>query len=111
MVKGIGVDIESIQRFKESYQDEHFLHLIFTEREIAYCRGKKEPYLSFAGKFCSKEAVVKASEKKLNLKSIEILNDQSGKVKVFIDGKIHPKIHCSISHTTDYAVAFVVIER
>ncbi|MDP3734729.1 MAG: holo-ACP synthase [Nanoarchaeota archaeon] len=111
MITGIGVDIESAQRFKESYQDEHFINLIFTKQEIAYCNTKKEPYVSFAGKFCAKEAVIKASEQKRNMKSIEILNDDSGKVKVSIDGHENKHIFCSISHTSDYAVAFVIINK
>lgn len=111
MIKGIGVDIESSQRFKESAADDHFMNLIFTEKEIRYCNHKKEPYISFAGKFCAKEAVIKAIDQKLSMKAIEILNDESGKVTVFIDGEPKKDIFCTISHTSDYAVAFVVIDQ
>ncbi len=108
---GVGVDIEEVGRFKDSYQDQHFIKLIFTEKEIEYCQSKKEPYISFAGKFCAKEAVIKASDEKLGMKDIEILNDASGKIKVFIKREENKTINCSISHTKDYAVSFVVISK
>ena len=107
----LGVDIEAVERFKESYQDDHFINLIFTKQEIAYCMQKKEPYISFTGKFCAKEAVIKASNEKLAMKDIEILNSESGKINVVIKGKETPQINCSISHTKDYAVSFVVINE
>ena len=72
---------------------------------------KKEPYISFTGKFCAKEAVIKASNEKLAMKDIEILNKKSGKLKVLIKGRENSAIQCSISHTNDYAVAFVVINN
>ena len=106
----VGVDIEEVGRFKESYKDDHFIRLIFTDREIDYCNKKKEPYISFAGKFCAKEAVVKAYDQKLTMKEIEVINDSSGKVKIFIKGQEDDMIKCSISHTKDYAVSFVVVK-
>lgn len=110
MISGIGVDIESITNFKKSYKDKHFLDLIFTKEEIKYCQSKKEPYISFAGKFCAKEAVIKAHNKKILIKNIEIINLKSGKIIVKINGRINNKIKCSISHKEDYAVSFVTIE-
>ena len=116
---GVGVDIESVHRFKENYKDEHFLNLIFTEREITYCNQKKEPYISFAGKFCAKEAVIKASKEKIGIKEIEIISEdisennerKVGKPRVVVKGKEESTIKCSISHTDKYAVAFVVKEE
>jgi len=106
----VGVDIEKIRRFKDSCQDQHFISSIFTEKEVEYCQGKKEPYISFTGKFCAKEAVIKATSKNLRMKDIEILHHPSGEIKVLIKGEEDQAIKCSISHTDDYAVSFVVIE-
>lgn len=106
-----GVDIESVARFKSLYTNENFINIIFTKEEIDYCMGKSEPYISFAGKFCAKEAVLKAVSNKLAMKEIEILNSPSGKPCVFIHGKQQDHISCSISHTEEYAVAFVVVEE
>src|SRR3989338_5418290 len=101
MIAGIGIDIEAVARFKESYTDPYFLRLIFTPGEIEYCQRKHEPYISFAGKFCAKEAVIKASTERLQAKEIEILNEDSGKITVSVKGQAAPHIVCSISHTED----------
>jgi len=111
MILGTGVDIEEIKRFKDSWKDKNFLGLIFTDREIEYCNNKKEPYVSFAGKFCVKEAVIKALDKNINIKEIEVINSENGKPEVYISGKKNNKIHCSVSHSKEYAMAFVVLEK
>lgn len=111
MILGVGVDIESIKKFKKVSKDKNFLGLIFTEREIKYCQSKKEPYISLAGKFCAKEAVIKAHGKKIPMKKIEIINLESSKLAVKINGKENKKIKSSISHVEDYAIAFAVINK
>ena len=110
MVSGIGVDIESIKRFKKSCSNKRFLNLIFTDLEIKYCKNKSNPYINFAGKFCAKEAVIKASKKGISMRDIEILNSESGKIRVLVNGKYKKNMHISISHTKEYAVAFAVID-
>ena len=109
MIRGIGVDIEAVARFRESCKDPHFLRLIFTEDEMEYCQKKNDPAISFAGKFCAKEAVVKASAVPLKIKDIEIRNKPTGKISLFIHGKESPNTLCTISHTEEYALAFVII--
>ncbi len=111
MIIGTGVDIEKVSRFKDHYEDKHFIELIFSPSEIAYCMSKQEPYISFAGKFCAKEAVIKALPDTISIKDIEIINQESGKVKVRIKGEERTSIHCSISHTPEYAIAYVVVEQ
>ena len=92
-------------------ENENFINIIFTKKEIDYCRAKSEPYISFAGKFCAKEAVLKAVNTKLGMKEVEIINSSSGKPFVYIKGKKKNNISCSISHTEEYAVAFVVVNK
>ena len=111
MILGVGVDIEEVKRFKESYKDSQFTNLLFTKGEKEYCRKKKEPYIHLAGKFCAKEAVIKAYHKTVRIKDIEVVNSASGKVFIRIDGKEQRKIRCSISHTENHAIAFVLIEK
>ena len=106
-----GVDIESVKRFKSLYTNKRFINIIFTKKEIDYCMAKSEPYISFAGKFCAKEAVVKAVTTKLEMKDIEIINSSSRKPVVYIKGKRKNNISCSISHTEEYAVAFVIVNN
>ena len=110
MITGIGIDLEVIERFRKACTDDHFLNLIFTKREIAYCRRKKEPPISFAGKFCAKEAVIKSCKEKIAMKDIEIRNSPSGKLQIYLRGKREPSVLCSISHTEEYALALAIID-
>ncbi|HZM61314.1 MAG TPA: holo-ACP synthase [Vicinamibacterales bacterium] len=59
---GSGMDATEIGRIAEAitrYGD-HFLRKVFTEGEIAYCRGKRDASPSFAARFAAKEAAMKA---------------------------------------------------
>jgi len=103
----IGIDIEKTSRF--SLQNKkNFFSLLFTKREIEQCKEKKEPHIAYAGKFCAKEAVIKAFEGKIDMKQIEILNTPEGKPEVYISGEKRSDIKCSISHTEENAIAFVL---
>jgi holo-[acyl-carrier protein] synthase len=109
MILGTGVDIELLKRFKNN--NKNFYELIFTEREIDYCNKKKNPHISYAGKFCAKESIIKAFGKKMHPKEIEIINDLEGKPEVYIKGKLNKNVKCSISHAGEYAIAYAVIEN
>ena len=111
MISGIGADIEDVKSFRKNYRDAGFINLLFTGREKAYCMKQKDPYIHFAGKFCAKEAVIKACRKKVPIRDIEVINSASGKVSIYIRGSVQPNIHCSISHTRTTAMAFVVAEK
>jgi holo-[acyl-carrier protein] synthase len=59
---GVGLDATEIERVAnmiERYGD-RFLHRVFTEGEIAYCRARRDFASSFAARFAAKEAVMKA---------------------------------------------------
>ena len=56
--KGIGVDVEDIQAFPV---DNHvFIQRNFTEKEREYCNSRPNPHASLTGRWCAKEAVIKA---------------------------------------------------
>jgi holo-[acyl-carrier protein] synthase len=107
---GIGVDIEDISRFRERDfgQNKNFYKRIFTEGEIAYCLRKKDPYPSFAVRFCAKEAYMKASHTPIkNYRDIEVIIKSNRPVIKWKGGE-----HLvSLSHNKDKAVAFVVIQK
>ena len=109
MIKSIGVDIEDVKDFKKIIKDNKIINNLFTKREINYCNKKKEPWISFTGKFCAKEALIKAYKKNIEIKNIEILNKKNSKLAVLINGKEMKNIKCSIAHTKDKAIAFVII--
>ena len=72
-------------------------------------KSKMEPHLSFAGKFCAKEAVIKLLDKSIEMKSIEILNNRNGKPEIYIKGIKKDNIKCSISHSNTYAIAIAMM--
>lgn len=52
-------EIDRVASMIERYGD-RFVHRIFTEGEIAYCRRKRNSAESFAARFAAKEAAMKA---------------------------------------------------
>lgn len=115
-----GTDIIEIDRIKDAIKSDTFIKKIFTEKEIEYCEGKKDParIQSYAARFAAKEAIFKAISKVLLLdygmewKSIEILKEETGRpyVNLKIDNikKQNLKIDVSLSHIKDCAVATAV---
>jgi phosphopantetheine--protein transferase-like protein len=110
MAKGVGVDIESVKRIGLACKSERFLKRWFSEAERRYCLAKSQPHLSLAGRFCAKEAVVKALAGKVTIEDVEILNCSSGEPEVRIKKKKRKDVKVSISHTEEYAVAFALAE-
>ena len=116
-----GTDIIEIDRIKKSIErsEERFLHLIYTQKEIAYCESKRNAkYSHYAGRFAAKEAIFKAVSSLLTdkytitWKDAQIVNDKNGNPKVeFLNIKFDEieSIDVSISHCREYAVATVII--
>lgn len=114
-----GVDIVNINRIKKilNNKKEKFYEKIFTKREIEYIVKKRHKATTVAGNFAAKEAVSKALGTGIGAvgwKDIEILREDSGRPYIHfrnqevIDKFKIKEIQISISHETDYAVAFVV---
>ncbi len=123
MVKGIGVDIIDIPRVKKMVDKEsRFFEKVFSETEIRYCRSKYREEVHFAARFAAKEAFFKAMgtgwRYGMRWQDISVENDELGKPEIKLSGKTlenfeknrFKHIHLSISHTKEYAVAFVTIE-
>jgi holo-[acyl-carrier protein] synthase len=126
MVKGIGTDIVAIKRLAEciaKYGD-RFLKKVFTEPEIRQSRNKANPAVHFAGQWAAKEAFFKAlppaCQPVAEWKSVQILtSDDSGRPEIAVcssllrdqlAGEGISSFRISISHETDYAVAFALLE-
>ena len=112
----IGVDIIEISRIEDGLQrfGHVFLDRIYTQKEIE-CYKDKLP--SLAARFSGKEAVIKALDAPgISPRDIEILSSPDGKPLVTLYGKAKEKaealgitmLDISLSHSRDYAVAFVV---
>lgn len=121
MIFGIGTDIIEIERIETAIKrNTKFLEKMFTEREIELFKDRNFKNETIAGSFCVKEAVSKALGTGIRgfaFKDIEVLRDSLGKPEVILGDKITNiinnklKVHASISHNNDTAIAFVVIEE
>jgi len=116
----IGVDIIEIKRIQEAVErwGERFLQRVYTGTELD--RYRHNP-ASLAVRFAGKEAVWKAlgtREHGIGWKDIEILAESNGKPLVNLYGNAKEyagniglkELAISLSHSRDYAVAFVVGE-
>ena len=116
-----GVDIIEIPRIQQVLDryGQRFLKRVFTPDEIAYCRGRAP---NLAGRFAAKEATMKAlgtGVRGVNWKDIEVVRAESGAPSVKLHGRAEQRaerlhvgeISLSISHSREYAVAFVVAQR
>lgn len=114
---GIGVDIEKICRFenKTLENDKYFLKSIFTDAELEYSFSDTKSAQHLCARFCAKEATIKAlcslDFNSIPLNNIEILNNENGVPKLKIKNYENLKTKLSLSHTTDNAIAFVLIDR
>lgn len=70
--------------------------------------SKKNPYQHFAVRFCAKEAAIKALQnRKFDLKEIEVVLQNNIPSLVLPNGQT---ANVSLSHTTKYAVAVVLVD-
>ncbi len=125
MIAGIGTDIVEIERIQRSIEKhgQAFLEEVFTSNEIEYCQQKANPYESFAARFAAKEAFFKAigTGWRYNFKfpEVEVQKDDKGAPFIVLNGAVKEyyqelsiqSIHVSLSHTKQYAQAFVILEK
>jgi holo-[acyl-carrier protein] synthase len=125
VIVSIGIDIVEVYRINETIQrTPRFVERVYTARERLYCESKGAASAqSFAARFAAKEAFLKALKTgwrgKITWHDMEILNDAQGVPSLTIYGEARDllekmgadRIHLSISHTTDHAVAQVILEK
>ena len=113
-----GVDIIEIPRIRRVFEQygERFLHRIYTDREIAYCRGRA-PQL--ASRFAAKEATMKAlgtGVRGIRWRDIEVVRGRGQAPRIELHGTAQARadrlgltdIALSLSHSREFAVASVV---
>ena len=123
-ILGIGTDIVSVDRIKNSIKNKNFIKRVFNKKEIFKCKNVKTKTNCFAKRFAAKEAFSKALgtgiSKGINLNEIVVLNKKSGKPYIYLIGKtkkiLSQKfkgkksiISLSLSDEKKFAVAFVTI--
>ncbi|ANB62347.1 holo-ACP synthase [Anoxybacteroides amylolyticum] len=115
MIIGVGIDIIELARIEKFIAKEKFIARILTEREktlLARLSGRRKVEF-LAGRFAAKEAYAKALGtgigKEVSFQDIEVINDEYGKPAIV--SPTEHQVHVSISHSQEYAVAQVIIER
>lgn len=125
MILGTGIDIIEVSRIAASYEKfgERFLNRILHPAEIAYCTTQKNPAPFLAARFAAKEAISKAFGTgigaELGWQDMEVRKKQSGEPYVVLHEKGlillkergANRLHLSISHTVQHAVATAILER
>ena len=124
-VIGIGVDVIECARIQHSMErfGDRFLHRVFTAGEIEYSMSMKFPERHLAARFAGKEAVAKAFGtgigKSMGWRNIDIRKRESGEPFLVFTGPTEAyaaergvmSALITLSHTENYAVACVVLER
>ena len=124
MIVGTGIDIVEVPRIAAAVErfGERFLNRVFTPDEIRYCRSKQNAMERFAARFAAKEAGFKAIgtgwRHGVTWKDIEVGREPGGRPTVCYSGRAaefaarlgmrHDSL--SLSHTTENAIAHVILE-
>ena len=94
MIYGIGVDLVKVARIERvlARYGDRFCARVFTEREIAYCRGKSWAAAGFAMRFAAKEAFSKAlgvglRKGGIRWREVEVIPNPLGKPEIFVSGR------------------------
>lgn len=123
MISGLGIDSVQVDRIRKASKrwGKSFLKRLFTDREIAYCLGHKNPYPSLAARFAAKEALIKALDAKALWKwrNMEVMRMKSGKPTISLTGEATryakrqsvKSFQVSLTHDADRATAVVLAVR
>ena len=91
IIFGIGTDIVSTDRIKNSLKNKIFLKRVFNEKEILKCKKVNNSFNCFAKRFAAKEAFSKALgtgiSNGISFNEIIVLNKKSGKPYISLIGK------------------------
>lgn len=109
------IEIDRIQRVLERWGD-RFLRRIYTVEEASYCRGRAQ---NLAARFAAKEAAMKAlgtGLRGVGWRDIEVVRNEAGAPSLVLHGRARVRAEAlgvrelalSLSHSRNYAVAFVV---
>ncbi len=126
MIVSIGIDIIEVARVREVLgRTPRFRERVFTARERAYCdsRGGLVAAQHYAARFAAKEAALKALRTGWSggvaWHDVEVFSHESGqpallfhnRARELFDRSGATHAHLSLSHTSEHAVAQVILER
>jgi holo-[acyl-carrier protein] synthase len=125
MIISIGIDIIEVARIREVLlRTPRFRERVFTTAERAYCDSRGAVAAQhYAARFAAKEAALKALQTGwrggISWQDVEIASRDSGapylvlhdSVKDLFDKSRATAAHLSMSHTSEHAIAQVILER
>jgi holo-[acyl-carrier protein] synthase len=125
VIISIGVDIIEVRRVRETIErTPRFAQRVFTAAERAYCESRGAVAAQhYAARFAAKEAALKALQTGwsggISWQDVEVAAKESGAPLILFHGRARElyeqsganAAHLSISHTTEHAIAEVVLEK
>ena len=125
MIISIGIDIIEVSRVRETIErTPRFAERVFTEAERAYCESRGAVAAQhYAARFAAKEAALKALQTGwsggISWQDVEVSAKDSGAPLILFHGRAlelyeqtgATSAHISIAHTTEHAIAEVILER
>ena len=125
MIVSIGIDIIEVRRVREVLvRTPRFAERVFTSAERTYCDGRGAVAAEhYAARFAAKEAALKALQTGwsggIAWQDVEISAKESGAPLLIFHGRVRElyeksgatAAHLSMSHTSEHAIAEVVLER
>ncbi|HEU4509825.1 MAG TPA: holo-ACP synthase [Pyrinomonadaceae bacterium] len=125
MIVSIGIDIIEVARIREVLlRTPRFAERVFTQAERNYCDSRGVVSAQhYAARFAAKEAALKALQTGwrggISWQDIEVSSRESGAPYLIFTGHVlevferfgATATHLSISHTSEHAIAQVVLER
>lgn len=125
MILGIGVDIIEISRLRHALErsKDRFLQRVFTPEEQQFCAGHRDPAPHYAARFAAKEALFKALgtgwAQGVTWLDAEVRREHLGAPVLVLHGEAQrlsasmgaDKVHLSLSHSDQAAIALVILER
>ena len=125
MIISIGIDIIEVARIREVLsRTPRFIERVFTPSERSYCDGRGVVAAQhYAARFAAKEATLKAFQTGwsggISWHDVEVAARANGAPYLIFQGEVLALFkqsgatasHLSISHTTEHAIAQVILEK
>ena len=125
VIVSIGIDIIEVRRVAETIsRTPRFAERVFTDAERAYCESRGAAAAQhYAARFAAKEAALKALQTGwsggIAWQDVEVAAKESGAPIILFHGRALElyeatganAAHISISHTTQHAIAEVILEK
>ena len=125
MIISIGIDIIEVRRVRETIErTPRFAERVFTAAERAYCESRGAVAAQhYAARFAAKEAALKALQTGwsggISWQDVEVSAKASGAPLILFHGRARElyeqteatRAHLSIAHTSEHALAEVILEK